>query len=89
VGAVGRRDSTLFEKPSGKGILHDADVDEIFSRTAKLSSWERSGDSAGPSANCDGVSVRNRILLMAGPRTERSDLPSSGGRPDIIQFTKS
>ena len=86
---MGRRDSTLFENPSGKGILHDADVDEIFSRTAKLSSWERSGDSAGPSANCDGVSVRNRILLMAGPRTERSDLPSSGGRPDIVHFTKS
>jgi hypothetical protein len=77
----------LLEKPSGRGSLHDEDVEEMLSNTAKLSSWESNGDSAGPSANCDGVSVRKRILLIAGPRTDRSDLPSSGGRPEIIQFS--
>jgi hypothetical protein len=69
--------------------LHDADVEEMLSRIAKLSSWVSSGDSAGPSANCAGVSVRKRILPTAGPRTERSDLPSSGGRPEIIYFSQS
>lgn len=51
------------QNPSGIGMSIDGD--EMFIRIANFSLWIRRFEDAGPSANCWGVRVRNRIFLIA------------------------
>lgn len=51
------------EKLSGMGM--SVEGDEMFMRMANFSLCDSRLDEAGPSANCWGVKVRKRILIMA------------------------